>query len=413
MKKLKAYRFSIILLLSIAIGAMIGIALKEKAVVLKPIGDVFLNLLFTIVVPLIFFTISSSIANMNGAKRLGKIMSSMLGTFLFTGLVSAIYMLIIVKLVPPAEGVTLKLVKPETPEEVSLAEQIVKTFTVSDFVELFSRSNMLALIVISIFVGFGAQLAGERGKAFTTFLTSGSEVMMKVVSIIMYIAPIGLGAYFATLIGEYGPLLLGSYVKAGAAYYLGSLAYFFIAFTIYAFMAGRKQGVKIFWRNMLTPTITSLATCSSAATIPANLEASQKMGVNKDIRETVIPLGAALHKDGSVMGGVLKIAFLFGIFNMNFSGLGTLSLVIGISLLVGDVMGAIPSGGMIGEMLILTLFGFPPEALPIIAAISTLIDPPATMLNASGDNVTAMMVSRLVEGKNWIKTAEKVELKGA
>lgn len=137
------------------------------------------------------------------------------------------------------------------------------------------------------------------------------------------------------------------------------------------------------------------------------------MGVNKDIRETVIPLGAALHKDGSVMGGVLKIAFLFGIFNMNFSGLGTLSLVIGISLLVGVVMGAIPSGGMIGEMLILTLFGFPPEALPIIAAISTLIDPPATMLNASGDNVTAMMVSRLVEGKNWIKTAEKVELKGA
>ena len=127
------------------------------------------------------------------------------------------------------------------------------------------------------------------------------------------------------------------------------------------------------------------------------------MGIKKDIRDTTIPLGAALHKDGSVMGGVLKIVFVFGIFGLDVSGFGTFALIIGVSLLVGIVMGAIPSGGMIGEMLILSLFGLPPEALPIIAAISTLIDPPATLLNASGDNVASMMVSRSVEGKNWLK----------
>ena len=403
MEKWKNYRFPIILLLSILIGAIVGLVMQEDAIVFQPIGDVFLNLLFTIIVPLIFFTISSSIANMNGAKRLGKIIGWMFGTFLFTGLVSAIYMYFVVKFVNPGEGVNLKLVKPDAAEELNPVAQIVKTFTVPDFVELFSRSNMLALIVISILVGFAAQSIGERGKPFTSFLSSGSEVMMKVVSLIMYLAPIGLGAYFATLVGQYGPILLGSYIKAGITYYVASIVYFFIAFTIYAFMAGKGKGIRVFWSNMLAPSITALATCSSAASIPVNLEASKRMGIKEDIRDTTIPLGAALHKDGSVLGGVLKIVFLFGIFDMNNTGIGTFFLIISVSLLVGAVMGAIPSGGMIGEMLILSLFGFPPEALPIIAAISTLIDPPATMLNASGDNVAGMMVSRMVEGKNWLK----------
>jgi Na+/H+-dicarboxylate symporter len=154
---------------------------------------------------------------------------------------------------------------------------------------------------------------------------------------------------------------------------------------------------------MVSPTVTSLATCSSAASIPANLEATKKMGISSDVRETVVLLGSTLHKDGSVLGGVLKIAFLFGIFNMEFEGPKTLAIALVVSLLVGTVMGAIPGGGMIGEMLIVSLYGFPPEALPIIAAISTIIDPPATMLNVTADNACAVMTARLVEGKNWIK----------
>ncbi|MBS2970292.1 dicarboxylate/amino acid:cation symporter [Metabacillus sp. KIGAM252] len=400
---MKAYRFPIILLSSIIIGAIIGLIFGEKAVVLKPFGDIFLNAMFTVVVPLVFFTIASSIAKMGGTKRLGKIMGSMLGVFLFTGLIAALYMLVIVNIFPPAEGVNMKFEKPEAVEEVSLADQIVSTFTVPDFADLFSRSNMLSLIVFSVLLGIAVSAIGEKGKPFSAFLTSGSEVMMKIVSYIMYYAPIGLGAYFATLVGEYGPMLLGTYFKSGILYYISAFIYFFAAFTVYAFMAGKKQGIKVFWSNMLSPTVTSLATCSSAASIPVNLEASKKMGIAPDISETTIPLGAALHKDGSVLGGVLKIVFLFGIFGKEFADFGTMTSIVLVAILVGTVMGAIPSGGMIGEMLILTLYGFPPEALPIIAAISTIIDPPATMLNVTGDNAAGMLVSRLVEGKNWMK----------
>lgn len=402
MKKLKAYRFSFILLGSIIIGSIIGGFYGEKAVVLKPLGDLFLNLMFMVVIPLVFFSISSAIAGMGDAKRFGKVIGWTLGIFLFTSIVASSTALLGVKIFSPSEGVSIELTKPEAADEsFTWGDQIVSTISVSDFAELFSRSNMLALIVFAVILGFSTRLIGEKGKPFASFLKSGNEVVLKMVQIIMYYAPIGLGAYFAALVGEFGPTLLGSYFRAALFYYPFAIIYFFVFFTLYAYIGGKRKGVKVFWKNMFSPTITSLATCSSAATLPVNLEATKKMGIPDDISETSVPLGVSLHKDGSVIGGVLKMVFVFGIFGMDFSGINMYLAVGGVAILVGMVMGAIPQGGMIGEMLILSMFGLPPEALPIIAAISTIIDPPATVLNATGDNAASMMVTRMVEGKGW------------
>ncbi|MEH7612684.1 dicarboxylate/amino acid:cation symporter, partial [Gottfriedia acidiceleris] len=230
-------------------------------------------------------------------------------------------------------------------------------------------------------------------------LSSGNVVIMNMVNYIMYLAPVGLGAYFAYLVPTYGKELIGSYERVFVLYYVTAILFYFIVYSIIAYMAGGSYGFRIYWKNVLPSTLTSLGTCSSAATIPTNFESAEKMGVSKNIRETVIPLASALHKDGSVMGGVVKIAFAFGVFGMNFSGLNIYLVTIGIALLVGMVMGAIPNGGMIGEMLILSLFGLPVESLPILAAISTIIDPPATMLNATGDLSVSMLVERLTNGK--------------
>lgn len=227
--------------------------------------------------------------------------------------------------------------------------------------------------------------------------------MMKIVGFVMYYAPIGLGCYFATIIGELGPQILGGYVRVFVLYLVLTLIYFFGFFTLYAFAAGGKDGVKVFWKNAITPSVSAIATCSSAACIPINLAAVRKMGVPQDIAETMIPLGANTHKDGSVLGGVFKIVFLFSLFGKDMSSMTSILTILAVSFLVGAVMGAIPGGGMIGEMLILSVFGFPPEVLPIIAVISTVIDAPATLLNSAGNTVSAMMVSRIVEGKNWLK----------
>ncbi|MFC4024284.1 dicarboxylate/amino acid:cation symporter [Oceanobacillus longus] len=405
-EKLKAYRFPIILLSSIIIGSVIGLIFGEEATVIKPLGDIFINLLFMIVVPLVFFTISSAIASMNSMKRLGKIMGSMMTVFIVTAIISSVFMLVATVIFQPGSGVDIPLTTPEEVEEVSLGDQLVNTFTVPDFVDLFSKSNMLALIIFSVLVGVATGLTGEQGRPFARFLTSASEVFMKIIQLIMYYAPIGLGAYFASLIGEFGTALIGDYAKAIIIYYPVAVLYFAIGFTLYAFIAGGKEGVTRFWKNILSPAATSLGTGSSVASLPVNLQAAKRIGVPKDIRETVLPLGATIHMDGSCLSAMLKIAFVFGVFNMDFSGIDTFLTAIVVCLLSGIVMSGVPGGGFIGELMIVTLYGLPIEALPIISAIGVVVDPPATMVNATGDTVSSMLVTRQVEGKDWMKTTE-------
>lgn len=397
----QSYRFPIILIISIVIGSIIGIVFGEKAIILKPFGDVFLNLMFTAVTPLVFITISSAVGSMVNMKRLGKILGNMFLTFVVTGLIAAVVIIFVVKLFPPAQGVNLLMETAGDLEKIKLIDQIVSALTVNDFSKLLSRSNMMPLIVFSILFGFCVSSLGE-GNIISKGLDALSKVMMKFVSVIMIYAPIGLGAYFASLIGEFGPQLLGAYARAMAIYYPVCIIYFFLAFTGYTYFAGGTQGVKAFFKNILEPTITSIATQSSIATLPVNLKAAARIGVPKDIREIILPIGATMHMDGTVLSSILKISFLYGIFGMEFSGIGTYIIAISISILGGVVMSGIPGGGLIGEMLIVNLFGFPPEAFPIIATIGFLVDPPATCLNATGDTVASMMVTRIVEGKNWM-----------
>ncbi|MFJ7978173.1 dicarboxylate/amino acid:cation symporter [Peribacillus sp. NPDC096379] len=406
------YKSSLTLLIAIIIGGIAGVVFGTKTSVVQPLGDLFLNLMFMMIVPLVFFSISAAIANMGGMQRLGKIMGSIFIVFLGTAIISALLAFLGTSIINPLEGTDTSAIKnlmaqaekPETSlEDISALSQLVNTFTVSDFSLLLSRSNMLQLIVFSVLFGLATALAGEVAKPVAAFLTGGSAVMMKMVKIIMYYAPIGLGAYFAAVIGQLGPQILEGYARGFVLYLVLTLVYYFGFFTLYAYFAGRSEGVKTFWKNAFTPSITAIATCSSAASIPANLESTRKMGVPKDIAETVIPLGANMHKDGSVFGGVLKIVFLFTLFGKDMTSPSSILSILAVSFLVGAVMGAIPGGGMIGEMLILSIFGFPPSVLPIIAVISTIIDAPATLLNSTGNTVCAMMVTRLVEGKNWLK----------
>jgi Na+/H+-dicarboxylate symporter len=399
---LTSYGFSIILICSLLIGALLGIVLKQSAAVLKPLGDIFLNLLFTTIVPLVFFSISSAIAAMTNIRRLGKILSAMILVFVITGLIASLVMMIGVGLYPPAAGVNIHLGAAAKVEELKVSEQMVKALTAADFADVLSKKNMMALIVFSILIGLATSAAGERGKIFSGFLSSGSAVMMKVIAFVMYYAPVGLCAYFAYLVGVFGPELLGSYARAMIVYYPTAVLYFFVAFTVYVFIIGKYEGVRRFWRHIIPPSLIALATGSSIATIPANLQAADKIGVPKDISEFIIPIGATVHMEGSCMAAVLKIAFLFGIFNMRFSGAETILTALGIGLLTGVVVSGIPGGGTIGELLIISFYGFPPEAFPIITMIGTLVDAPATMLNAIGDNVSSMLVARILGGKNWL-----------
>jgi Na+/H+-dicarboxylate symporter len=407
---MKNYYFPIILLFSMISGGLTGHFLGNNATQLKFLGDIFLNLIFVAIVPLIFFSISSAVARMKSESGMfWKVMFYMLATFLLTSMVAAIFMIVVVSIFPPAQQLMISLPSLPHMEKISLSDQMISIFTVSDFSKLLSHQNMLPLILFSILTGFATAASGEKGKVFSAFLQSGSDVMLKLISIIMYLAPIGFFGFFAVLVGELGKTILDNYVRATVIYYSAATVYFFIAFSFFAYLSGKK-GLSRFWKNISIPSLTALATCSSAASIPANLQAAKKMGVSETIYETVIPVGSLLHKDGSVLGAIVKIAFLFGVFHLSFTSAGVLLTALAIAVLVGSVMGAIPSGGMLGEMLILSFYGFPPETLMLIAAISIIIDPIATMLNVTGNTVCCLLIARLAEDKSTVAEIQPLHL---
>ena len=419
MKKfLSNYKSTIILLVAIIVGSILGIVFKEKATILSPLGDIFLNLLLVIVVPLIFLNITTAISKMKQPKRLGKIIISIIGVFVVTSIIAVLIgfaSTYFVKLVDTEDGEKIKAsleetvgdeesANEETTEELTIADRTVSLITVNDFSKLFSKDNIIALLVFSIMVGAAINMSGEKGEPFRKVLESANSVMENLVKIIMYYAPIGLGCYMASFIGSFGSSIAVGYLKTFVIYLIVSIAFYFIMYSVYPFIAGGRKGLKAFWRNIIPATITAMGTCSSAACIPVNIETAKKMGVSDDIAETTIPLGTSFHKDGSIIGSVFKIMFLVCLFGTSLTTFGEIMGVLGVALLANLLITAVPiGGGTISEMLIITMMGYPVSSLPILTIIATIIDVPATVLNVVGDDVSSMMVARIVDGKEWNK----------
>lgn len=408
MKKfLKNYKSTLILLGSIIIGTIVGLIFGEKATVLSPFGDLFLNMLLVIIVPLIFLTISTSIGKMKQPKRIGKILTTIILVFVFTSIVSVFVGLISTKafrLVDVKDEAAIKEVlkgtEEVTKEDVNFLERTVEAVSVSDFSKLLTRDNMIALIIFSILMGISINMSKGKGDKFLDVLESANEVVQSFIKLIMYYAPIGLGCYFAALVGTFGGEIAIGYGKTFIIYTVVSVLFYFTVYSLYAFVSAGKKGFVSYWKNILPATLTSLATCSSAASIPVNTTCAKNIGVPEDIADTTIPLGTSFHKDGSIIGSVFKIMFLVYLFNSDVSTLK----VLGVALIATLLVTAVPiGGGTISEMLIITMLGFPVTALPILTIIATIIDPPATMLNVVGDTASSMMVARIVDGKKWLK----------
>ena len=406
---LKNYKNSLILICSIIIGGIIGLVWGEDAKVLAPLGDLFLNMLFVIIVPLIFLTISTSIAKMKEPKRLGKIVRSIVFIFVITSLVSVLVGLATTYFIPLVDSnggskilSSLNMDAENEKVELNILSRTVEAVSVNDFSSLLSKEHIIALVIFSILIGISIRNSGKRGERALEVLLSFQDVVLNFVNLIMYYAPIGLGCYFASLVGTYGSSIAVGYLKTFIIYTVVCVAFYFIVYSIYAYIAGGKDGVIIFWKNIIPPTVTALSTCSSAACIPVNVDATKKIGVSSDIAETTIPLGTSFHKDGSIIGSVFKIMFLVYLFDTNISGFFGFGKILVVALIANLLITAVPiGGGTISETLIISMLGYPMGALPILTIIATIIDAPATVLNVVGDDASSMLVARMVDGKNW------------
>lgn len=408
MKKiLKNYKSTIILIGGIILGTIVGLIFKEKATILSPLGDIFINLMFVVIVPLVFLTISSSIIKMENPKRLGKIMIVIILVFLLMSLVAAfigIGTTRAIKIIDSgnqSEIINLLDTSITNTKKLNILERTANLLTVNDFYKILSKDSIIAIILFAIIFGFAVKKSKSKGDKVKEIILSLNDIVINIVNIIMYYAPVGLGCYIASLIGTYGGTIAVGFLKTFISYTLVCLFVYIIVYSIYALIAGGTKALKIYWKSIIPSTFAALATCSSAACIPINIKSTKEMGISDDIAETTIPMGTSFHKDGSVIGSAFKIMFLVYLFQTNTS----LSTIIITSILATLLITTVPiGGGTISEMFILQLLGFPTSALPILAVIATIIDAPATVLNVVGDASASLLVGRIVDGKNFLKS---------
>ncbi|WP_299490833.1 dicarboxylate/amino acid:cation symporter [uncultured Shewanella sp.] len=387
------YRSSLILLFALGMGAMIGIYFPDVAHHLAPIGQIFINLLFMIVVPLVSLSVTSSIASMTDLKKLGVILLAVIGVSAIMAIIPSLTMISLASFYDPAQGVTLSLKDPISTDGGHM--DFVKMLTTNDFVELLSKSNILALVIISIIAGIAIGQSGEHGRKVAAMLQSLNVVTMKMVSMIMIVAPIGLGCYFAATMANQDPELLTSFARAIFLFFIAALIYFIIGSTLYAALAGGRPAISRFWQNVFPSAATALGTSSSLASLPVNLRSAQKMGLKEEIAEICLPLLVNINKGGAAMTATLKVVFIYAVLGLDFSP-EVFFMTLLLATLYAVIVSGVPGGAFLGEIFIVTALGLPMEVIPMLVVIGATTDAMATVINVTHDLSATQLIEKIL-----------------
>lgn len=400
---IKNYGATLLLLLGLLAGGVVGAFWPEGTRYLRPIGTLFLNLIFVLVVPLVFLSVAHSMITMRAHGVVGKVLGTALAVFIGMSLVTGLFTYSLMWAWNPfssLQGSAEALSGGLLGEGIAPGEALVAAFTVSDFPLLLSREHLLPLVVFSALFGLAIAALGPSARAMKSFVTEGAAVIMKMMELVMKLAPVGLGCYFADTIGQLGGQIVGDYLEVFLVVCLAAAVCYFLFQSLYVLFCGIP--LRKFWKEMIPPSATAMGTCSSAASMPVSMASAKRLGVSDNIVEGVIPLGTNLHKDGSVVTTIAKVLFALYIFGMAPEGMGTGIVIVCMALLVSMVVGAVPVGGMTGEILICAILGIDPSFAATLLVIGTICDIPATVLNVSGNLVASLLVQRFSGSKGGV-----------
>lgn len=380
------------LLIGMLVGAILGIVFGESILVVKPLGTIFLNLLKMIVLPMILCTLIAGISAVNDLGVVGRSGAKIMVYYTATTLLAAVVALAISAIIKPGVGFTLTEPFDGTIAELpSIVDTIVNLFPSNIFASL-SAGTYAHALVFSIFAGCAIlKLPEEKHQKIHDFFALGSDMIGAVLSIVLGFAPIGVGALVASCIGQYGASFFTFAAKFLATNYLSVFAMIAVYLLLVVIFTGRNPlGVlKIALPSMLT----AFGTQSSAAVLPLNLEAADKLGCKKEISTFTIPLGNQVNKDGTAI--LLACSFFFGAQAAGIQvDIATVVQVILISLLLTMGYGTTVAGGAVVQVTIMIeTFGLPIETVVVVSGALALIDGILTLGNNLGDLVGTVIVS--------------------
>lgn len=383
-------------------GIILGLIFKEKAMMVKPLGDIFLKLIKMIVVPLIFFSITVGIAGMGDIQKLKRIGSKTLLYYFFTTMISGVIALGVANVLKPGsnfqmDAITNSATEFEATAMPSFSETILDMFPENPLLAM-TETNLIQIIVFAIFLGVSVVSIGEKGRPILNILEAGSDAMYKMTEIIMEFSPVGVAALMAATIGEYGLKVFGPLGKFIVTDYVGLFLVILILYTIMLkFIA--KVSLTKFFKTIPKLWLVTASTTSSSASLPITIEmANNDFKVEEELTSFTLPIGATMNMNGAIVYYASAILFVSQIYGIDLS-ISQQLLTVVITTLVSVGSPGIPGGGIVMTIMLLNTMGLPMEVVGMIAGIYRILDMGHTTLNCTGDVVSTLCIAR---GENMI-----------
>lgn len=383
------------------LGILAGIGLMKTPEIavkyIKPFGTLFLNLVKFIVVPIVLFSIMSGVVAMKDIRKVGSIGVKTIVYYMCTTAVAVVIGLVLANLFKGSfKAISVAELEYTAKEAPSFIETLVNIFP-SNIIGPMSEANMLQVIVIALFFGFGVISVGEKGKPFADFVESANTVSMVIMETIIKFSPIGVFCLITPVVAENGPNILGNLLAVLLVAYVGYIIHMAVVYSATVSMLGKLNPIR-FFSGMAPAMIMAFSSASSVGTLPLNLECVEKMGGRRDVASFVLPLGATINMDGTAIYQGVCAIFIAACFKVDLT-LGQQLTIILTATLASIGTAGVPGAGMIMLAMVLQSVNLPIEGIALVAGIDRIFDMGRTTVNITGDAACALIVSRLEEKK--------------
>ena len=400
-KKLKLFhKIFIGLFLGIILGAIFSAIGKDHKTItmitpwLGLLGDLFLRLIRMVVVPLVFFSIISGVANLNEITKLRSVGIKTLLFFFGTGFLAIGTGLVMANIFKPGAGLNIAELSAgivEIKELPTVFESILGIFPQNIF-ESLAQGEMLHIISFGIFIGAGLLIMGERANPLIDIIDRSSELMYRVVDIVIEFTPYGVFGLMAVAVTTFGVGIFGPVFKFILVDYGANIFTIAIWYSLILYFIGKVNPIK-FYKKAFEPWAIAFSTCSSAAALPVTMKVgTDSIGIPKETASFVLPLGATANMNGTGIYFGVVVMFAAQLYGIDISISQQIMLVLTATMLsIGAA--AAPQTGLIISIALLTNLGIPLDAIALIAGVYRIVDQIHTSTNALGDLVVATAVS--------------------
>ena len=415
MKEKKKLSLATKTFIGFGLGIVIGLVFGEKATIVKPLGTIFLNMIKMIVVPMVFFSITAGVASLGDLKKLRNIGVKVVGLYALTSALCVGLGLIMANIINPGKGFDLTALSQSTDYEAQAMPSIIDTLIdmfPSNIFTSFTNTNMLQIIVFSVFLGVALIMMGKEGERLLAGVQSCANAMYKITAIVMEFSPIGVCALLADSVGAYGLKIFGPLGKLILTVYASDVILVLVMYIpMVALLA--KFPVKKWLQGIWKVWVVTASTTSSSGSLPITTSVTNdEFGVSSELSSFSLPLGATINMNGGCIYYAAAIVMTAQIYGMNLTPSALVNIIIS-TVLVAMGCPGVPGGAIIMTTILLTNMGLPLEIVGLIAGIFRLIDMANTTFNVTGDVVTTMVVARSEGMMHTPGTGAETETKAA